>query len=50
MSKIGHLEPLMLDKATSFAPTCLAIATDAKNPQGTLFKLPMTATAKEVTP
>ncbi len=33
MSKIGHLEPLMRNKTTSFAPTCLAIATDAKIPK-----------------
>jgi len=50
MSKIGHLEPLMRNKTTSFAPTCLAIGTDAENPQGGLVKRPGTATAKEVTP
>ncbi|MCK5797485.1 MAG: hypothetical protein KAI47_09900 [Deltaproteobacteria bacterium] len=46
----GYLEPVMRDKTTSFAPTCLAIATDAENPQGRLFKLPLTTTAEEVTP
>ncbi|MCK5799382.1 MAG: hypothetical protein KAI47_19460 [Deltaproteobacteria bacterium] len=46
----GYLEPLMRDKTTSFAPTCLAIATDAKNPKGRLFKLPLAAPVKELRP